>query len=104
MIFQSGERGHDEHTRAGTLEGWQSEIAARAVGNPLLLLALSASFRRSDAGALQCRKRRVHLFGDSSTGKTTVIEARLRDLGRAEFPPELASNGERHGRRGGAIQ
>ncbi len=34
VIFQSGERGHDEHTKAGTLAGWQAEIAARAVGNP----------------------------------------------------------------------
>jgi putative DNA primase/helicase len=31
VIFQSGERGHDEHTKAGTLAGWQTDIAARAV-------------------------------------------------------------------------
>ena len=75
VIFQSGERGHDEHTRGGTLAGWKSEIAARAVGNPLLLLALSASF----AGPLLARcngeSGGIHLVGDSSTGKTTVIEA-----------------------------
>lgn len=75
VIFQSGERGHDEHTRAGTLKGWREEIAARAVGNPLLLLALSASF----AGPLLMRCNAegggVHFVGDSSTGKTTLLEA-----------------------------
>lgn len=75
VIFQSGERGHDEYTKAGTLTGWQSEISARAVGNPLLVLALSASF----AGAMLARcngeSGGIHFVGDSSTGKTTAIEA-----------------------------
>lgn len=75
VIFQSGERGHDEHTRAGTLPGWQSEIAARAVGNPLLLLALSASFAGPLLGKCNGESGGIHFVGDSSTGKTTGIEA-----------------------------
>ncbi len=85
VIFQSGERGHDEHTRAGTLDGWQSEIAARAVGNPLLLLALSAAF----AGPLLMRCNAegggVHFVGDSSTGKTTLLEAGCSVWGGANY-------------------
>lgn len=75
VIFQSGERGHDEHTRAGTLAGWQAEIAARAVGNPLLLLALSASFAGPLLGKCNGESGGIHFVGDSSTGKTTGIEA-----------------------------
>ena len=75
VIFQSGERGHDEHTRAGTLAGWQAEIAARAVGNPLLLLALSASFAGPLLARCNVEGGGIHFVGDSSTGKTTVIEA-----------------------------
>jgi putative DNA primase/helicase len=75
VIFQSGERGHEEHTQAGTLEGWRDGIAAKAVGNPLLTLALSASF----AGPLQARCNAegdgFHLVGDSSTGKGTMRAA-----------------------------
>ncbi|MEQ1813397.1 MAG: DUF927 domain-containing protein [Candidatus Nitrotoga sp.] len=75
VIFQSGERGHDEFTKAGTLTGWQSDIAARAVGNPLLVLALSASF----AGAMLARCNGegggLHFVGESSTGKSTAVEA-----------------------------
>lgn len=75
VIFQSGERGHDEYTQGRTLAGWREEIAARAVGNPMLLMALSASF----AGALLARCNaeggRLHFVGDSATGKSTAVEA-----------------------------
>lgn len=85
VIFQSGERGHDEFTKAGTLTGWQSDIAARAVGNPLLTLALSASF----AGAMLARcngeSGGIHFVGDSSTGKTTAIEAACSTWGGANY-------------------
>lgn len=85
VIFQTGERGHDEHTRAGTLAGWQSGIAALAVGNPLLMLALSASF----AGPLLQRcngdSGGIHFVGDSSTGKTTAIEAACSTWGGPNF-------------------
>lgn len=75
VIFQSGERSHEEHGQAGTLEGWRATIAARAVGNPLFMLALSASF----AGPLLKRTNTegggLHFVGNSSTGKTTLLEA-----------------------------
>lgn len=75
VIFQSGERAHEEHGQGGTLEGWRDEIAARAPGNPLLLLALAGAF----AGPLMKRTNTegggLHFVGDSSTGKTTMLEA-----------------------------
>lgn len=74
-IFQSGERSHEEHGQAGTLEGWQEQISCRAVNNPLFVLALSAAF----AGPLLKRTNTegggLHFVGDSSTGKTTILEA-----------------------------
>uniref|UniRef100_UPI004047CB05 DUF927 domain-containing protein n=1 Tax=Limnohabitans sp. TaxID=1907725 RepID=UPI004047CB05 len=85
VIFQSGERGHEEHTQAGTLEGWRDGIAAKAVGNPLLMLAVSASF----AGPLlqRCNSEGggIHVVGDSSTGKTTLIEASCATWGGPGF-------------------
>ncbi len=85
VIFQSGERGHDEHTLAGTLADWQSEIAARAVGNPLLLLALSASFAGPMLARCNGESGGIHFFGDSSTGKTTAIEAACATWGGPNF-------------------
>lgn len=75
VIFQSGERGHDEHTTGGTLQAWQADISARAVGNPLLLLALSASFAGPMLARCNAEGGGVHFVGDSSTGKTTLLEA-----------------------------
>ena len=85
VIFQSGERGHEEHTQAGTLAGWRDCLAAKAVGNPLLMLAVSASF----AGPLLARCNSegggFHVVGDSSTGKTTLIEAACATWGGPGF-------------------
>ena len=85
VIFQSGERGHDEHTKAGTLDGWRAEIAARAVGNPLLLLALSASFAGPMLARCNAEGGGVHFVGDSSTGKTTLLEAGCSIWGGANY-------------------
>ena len=75
VIFQSGERGHDEHTTGGSLQAWQADISARAIGNPLLLLALSASFAGPMLARCNAEGGGVHFVGDSSTGKTTLLEA-----------------------------
>ncbi|HRH79462.1 MAG TPA: DUF927 domain-containing protein [Thiobacillaceae bacterium] len=85
VIFQTGERGHDEHTKAGTLEGWKAEIAARAVGNPLLALALSASFAGPLLARCNAEGGGVHFVGDSSTGKTTAIEAACSTWGGPNY-------------------
>jgi putative DNA primase/helicase len=75
VIFQSGECGHDEHITAGTLADWQNDISSRAVGNPLLLLALSAAFAGPMLALCNAEGGGLHFVGDSSTGKTTLLEA-----------------------------
>jgi putative DNA primase/helicase len=85
VIFQSGERGHEEHTRGGTLDGWRQDIAARAVGNPLLVLAMSASFAGPLLARCNAEGGGVHFVGDSSTGKTTAIEAACSTWGGPSF-------------------
>ena len=85
VAYQSGERGSDEYATAGTLAGWQAGIAAMAMGNPLLVLGLCAAF----AGPLLARCGQesggIHFIGDSSTGKTTIIEAACSVWGSAGF-------------------
>jgi putative DNA primase/helicase len=85
VIFQSGERGHEEHTQAGTLEGWRDGIAAKAVGNPLLMLAVSASFAGPLLKKCNIEGGGFHIVGDSSTGKTTLIEAACATWGGTSF-------------------
>jgi len=85
VIFQSGERGHDEHTTAGNLADWQKHIAALAVGNPWLSLALSAAFAGPMLARCNAEGGGVHFVGDSSTGKTTAIEAACSIWGGPNF-------------------
>lgn len=85
VIFQSGERGHDEHTKAGTLAGWQSEISVLAINNPLLTLALSASFAGPILARCNAEGGGVHFVGDSSTGKTTLLEAACSIWGGSNY-------------------
>lgn len=85
VIFQTGERGRDEFTTRGTLEGWREEVSMLASGNPLFLFAISTGF----AGPLleKCNGEGggFHLHGDSSTGKTTALETACSIWGGPSF-------------------
>ena len=72
VIFQSGERNHDEYTTAGTLEDWRKNIAAYAVGNPILILAISSAFAGALIKPCNADGGGIHFVGESSTGKTTA--------------------------------
>ncbi len=85
VAYQSGERGQDEYTTAGTLAGWQAGIAALAVGNPLLTLALCTAFAGPVLARCNAESGGIHFIGDSSTGKTTAIEAACSVWGGANF-------------------
>ncbi|SNT30376.1 Uncharcterized protein, DUF927 family [Noviherbaspirillum humi] len=73
VIFQTGERYLDEYAQAGTLEGWQTSISARASGNPLLLLSIAASFAGPLLAKCHADNFGIHFVGNSSTGKTTLV-------------------------------
>jgi putative DNA primase/helicase len=85
VIFQSGERAHDEYTKAGTLESWRNSLAAMAPGNPLLLTAISVAFAGPILGRCHIEGGGIHFVGDSSTGKTTLIEAACSVWGGPNF-------------------
>lgn len=85
VVFQSVQRNHDEHTQAGTMEGWRTEISALALGNPMLVLALSASFAGPLLAKCNMEGGGIHFVGDSSTGKTTAIEAACATWGGPNF-------------------
>lgn len=75
VVYQNPQRSGEEDALAGTLQDWQTAVAARAVGNPVLVLALCCAFAGPLLGPCQMEGGGVHLVGDSSTGKTTAIEA-----------------------------
>ncbi len=71
IFFQTDHAVTADYDQRGTLNEWQSHVSRYCMGNPLLLFQTSISF----AGALlkKCHIDYVgfHVFGDSSTGKST---------------------------------
>jgi putative DNA primase/helicase len=75
VVFQGDRAAPGTHDAKGTLAGWQREIAARAVGNSRLVVALSAAFVGPVLALVDGEGGGLHFVGDSSTGKTTALKA-----------------------------
>lgn len=75
VVFQSGEADGNEYTTGGALDGWREGVAALAPGNPVLMLALCAAFAGPVLARCNAESGGVHFVGDSSTGKTTALQA-----------------------------
>jgi putative DNA primase/helicase len=83
-VYQSESATGDDYGTAGTLDGWREGVGARCPGNPLLLLSVCTAL----AGPLLDLVRRsgggFHLYGKSSTGKTSAIDAACSCWGNPE--------------------
>lgn len=85
VIFQSAERGGDGHGTKGTLDDWRQRVAALAVGNAWVMVAISAAFVGPLLERCNVEGGGLHLFGDSSTAKTTTLEAARSVWGGPDF-------------------
>ena len=72
--FQAASRTADYAT-SGTLEKWESGVAAKAIGNNYLLFGICFGLGGPFMERLGLRGMGVHIFGDSSSGKTSITEA-----------------------------
>ena len=74
VLAEAGEEAAARCATAGTLAGWQAEVAALAVGNPMAAFAMSGAF----AGPLLLPLGEVsggfHLPGGAKGGKTTGFQ------------------------------
>lgn len=61
--------------QAGTLDDWQRQIAALAVGNSRLAFAIACAFAAPLLGLLAIEGGGFHLRGASSLGKSTALHA-----------------------------
>jgi len=73
LVLQTLDRHSEGYRLAGTLEGWQSEIAARCIGNSRLLVAVSTGFAAPLLEPLGEESGGLHFRGNSSEGKTTTL-------------------------------
>jgi uncharacterized protein (DUF927 family) len=72
-ILQGVGAGDHALHQKGSLQEWQDHVAAYAVGNSRLVLALSTAFAASLVGPCQAESAGIHLRGASSTGKSTAL-------------------------------
>ncbi|QQE88542.1 DUF927 domain-containing protein [Azotobacter chroococcum] len=73
VVFQSTQAGGHEYAEGGELAAWQTEIAARCLGNPALILAVCAALAGPLLAPLDADGGGFHLLGDSSSGKTIAL-------------------------------
>jgi putative DNA primase/helicase len=59
--------------QAGTLEGWQHDVARPCLGNSRLVFCVSLAFAAAIFGPLGLEGGGFHLVGPSSIGKTTAL-------------------------------
>lgn len=74
VLSNPGEEAAARCATAGTLAGWQGEVAAKAVGNPLAVFAMSCAFAGTLLMPAGEQSGGVHLSGLSKGGKTTACQ------------------------------
>lgn len=72
--YQGGPVSASPYGQSGTLEAWQEEVAKRAIGNPNLIVAISAALAGPLLRKFNVEGGGLHWFGPTTTGKTTSLE------------------------------
>ncbi len=83
-IYYSEIPNQSDYSQKGTLEQWQQKIARYAVNNPRMMLFMCAAFAAPLLRLAGVEGGGFHIYGDSSTGKTTISYAAASVWGNAE--------------------
>ena len=88
-ILQSDDASQSPFTTKGTLEQWRESVAKHGgTVNPLLTLAISTAFAGALLHRVGAQTVGVHLYGVSSRGKTTALQAACSVWGGASMARE----------------
>lgn len=71
VFFQTDHAVTAEYGTRGTLDEWRANVSRYCVGNPLLILQASIGFAGALLNKCHIDYAGFHIFGDSSTGKST---------------------------------
>ncbi|MGM0703350.1 MAG: DUF927 domain-containing protein [Pseudomonadota bacterium] len=85
IIFQSEDASQDEFATAGTPVSWRDNIGRLCSGNPLAILAVSTALAGPLLDLTHQQYAGIHLVGDSSNGKTTLLEVAASVWGGPDF-------------------
>jgi hypothetical protein len=73
-----------QHASAGTVDEWREQVSNLCIGNPLLITAVSLAFAGPLLSLLNMGGGGLHLRGQTSSGKTTVLSVALSVWGEAK--------------------
>lgn len=86
VVYQSTRGAASQFKQRGSLDDWQKEIGACCKGNSRLLFCVSAAFASTLLPIARVPSGGFHLWGDSSTGKSTAIKAAASVFGGRDYP------------------
>lgn len=72
LLFRGRSAAADGYTVSGTPESWRESVARLALGNPSMMLGVAAALSAPLIGLVGADGFGVHLFEQSSAGKTTT--------------------------------
>ena len=73
VLFKNQNDGENPYQTKGTLEGWQNAIGANVRNNAFMMLAVGCSLASPLLKLVNAKSFGVHLYNDSSKGKTTAL-------------------------------
>ncbi|EHR8821334.1 DUF927 domain-containing protein, partial [Salmonella enterica] len=74
VMFNGGSAAASGYTVSGTPESWRDSVARLAGGNPMMMLGVAASLAAPLIGLVNADGFGVHLFDNSTAGKTTTAD------------------------------
>jgi putative DNA primase/helicase len=74
VIYEGDNQKRSDYTAKGTLRDWRQAVSAPAGAHVLATLAISAGFAGPLLQPAAQESRGIHVFGNSSTGKTTLLK------------------------------
>jgi len=74
VLYEGGERRQEEYSACGSLSEWRHDVSVPAQAHALAALAISAAFAGPLLHLAGLESGGVHLFGNSLTGKTTLLK------------------------------
>lgn len=83
--FQSDAPQDTDFKQQGTLEEWRATLGKMSSGNPLLMLAVSTALAGPLLELTHRKSCGLHFVGDSSSGKSTLLEVASSVWGSSSF-------------------
>ncbi|QZP15799.1 DUF927 domain-containing protein [Avibacterium paragallinarum] len=85
VLFRSQSAGFAGYQVKGTLESWQNEIGQYVKGNPTMMLGVACALSAPLIHLLDADSFGVHIFGGSTSGKTTTANIAASVYGHPEI-------------------